>query len=523
VTDDQTLLGDPNRPLRHRAFFAAASEHKEGSHEYRQLLAGLLVLRLLDKWPKPSDATPEENEVRIALFVPVKNAVEAIEESPVKRVLANLIEAISTFSYGGRDGRLKQLIVYAQFLEREKRWEPAADVYGTAVDLINATGQNSDLVLMCYDRSAYCLREAGQRVHPHELLSTGIEIATNQRNQSARQHDDGAIERIDYWLERMRIAIATLAAQMLEERKEWESAAAIYAGAIDLKKTRPTDRGQLPTWYERAAYCFRQVGEISRAREMLNDGIEVARELHDLPKVLYLRISDAVVERQTGDLPQAEFQLAAIMEEAKSAGQHEMLARATHERGVVAHERRQYAQAAEYHREAAGLYGEQRMVRRALTDLAVSLGELGHHDYAMKVLRAVWRAPETEAEPRDIAGLNLMRGAFLADRRDTFDDMRRQLDPKQMSGRLGAHYWLFAGQGFHHFGDLDSARAAIEEAIRLAEHFAVYKLLTEAKAVLSAIDDRPVPWREPEESPTLAALFAEIDEGRGMFEGAIAA
>jgi hypothetical protein len=66
VTDDQTRLDDPNRPLRHRAFFSAAGEHQEGSHDYRALLAGLLVLRLLDKWPKPSDATPEENDARIA-------------------------------------------------------------------------------------------------------------------------------------------------------------------------------------------------------------------------------------------------------------------------------------------------------------------------------------------------------------------------------------------------------------------------------------------------------------------------
>ena len=523
MTDEQTFLGDPNQPLRHRAFFTAASEYQEGSHEYRALLAGLLVLRLLDKWREPSGATAEENEARIALFVPVKNAVEAIAETPIKRVLANLIEAISAFSYGGPDGRLRQVIAYARFLEQEKHWEPAADVDATAIELINATGKNADLLSMCYDRRAYCLRQAGQRVRAHELLATGIEIATNQRNQAARQHDEAAIARIEYWLARLRIAIATLAGEMLEERKEWESASAIYAGAIELIKTQPLERAQLPHWFERAAYSFRQVGEIARAREMLNDGIEVARELGDRGMALYLRISDAVVERQTGDLAHAEHQLDAIMEEAKDAGERDMLARATHERGGVAHDRHQYAQASEFFREAAELYADQSMVRRALTDLALALGELGHHDYAMKVFRAVWRAPETEAEPRDIAGLNLMRAAFLADDRLMFDRLRSELDTEKMAGRLRAHYWLFAGQGFRHFGEIELARTAFEEAIRLAEQFRVYKLLTEARALLSAMDDRPIPWREPEESPTLAALFAEIDSGRGMFAGAIAA
>jgi tetratricopeptide (TPR) repeat protein len=523
VTDEQTFLGDPNRPLPHRAFFTAASKHQERSGDYQALLAGLLVIRLLDKWREPSDATSEENQARIALFVPVKNAVEAIGETPVKRVLASLIEAISTFSYGGPDGRLQQLIAYGQFLEQEKHWEPAADVYATAIDLINTTGKNADLLLMCYDRSAYCFRQAEQAVRAHEQLSTGIEIATNQKNQAARQHNEAAVARIQYWLERLRVAIATLAGEMLEERREFDAAAAIYAGAIDVMKTRPADRGQLPNWYERAAYCLRQTGEITRARHMLNDGIEVARELRDVRTTLYLRISNAVVDRQTGDLPQAEDALDSIIGEAKNAGEREMLARATHERGVVAHDRHQYTHAVEFFREAAGLYSEERMSRRALTDLAMSLGELGHHDYAMKVFRVVWRAPETEAEPRDVAGLNLMRGSFLAGNRITFNQLRTELNYGGMSGRLRAHYWLFVGQGQRRFGDLEAARSAIEEAIRLAEEYSVRTLLTEAKAVLSAMDDRPIPWREPEESPTLAALFAEIDEGRGMFAGAIAA
>jgi hypothetical protein len=153
----------------------------------------------------------------------------------------------------------------------------------------------------------------------------------------------------------------------------------------------------------------------------------------------------------------------------------------------------------------------------------MSLGELGHHDYAMKVFRPVWRASETEPEPRDVAGLNLMRGAFLAGDGTTFNQLRAELNYNGMSGRLRAHYWLFVAQGQQYFGDLEAARTATEEAIRLAEEYSVRTLLTEAKAVLSALDDKPIPWRDPEDTPTLAALFAEIDEGRGMFAGAIAA
>lgn len=523
MTDDQFYVGDPNKRLRHRVFFVAASEMPEGSSEYRAMLAGLLVLRLVDKWPEPLGTTSDDNAARIQDFVPVKNHIEAMDDTPVKRVLSGLLEAVSNFSYGQPDSRIARLIAYGQFLEDGRYWEPAADTYGAAVDLIIAAEANTDLLAMCYSRAAYCERQVPHLLRAHELLSAGIEIATKQRDEATSARDDLAIARLDYWLARMRIAIATLAGELLEDRKEWESASAIYVGAIELINMQPPERSQLPHWYERAAYCYRHIGDIARAREMLNDGIEAARELGDHRKTLYLRISDAVVERQAGALPQAEDQLDAIMREAKNAGEPELLARATHERGGVAHDRHQYAQASEFFREAAGLYTDQRMVRRALTDLALSLGELGHHDYAMKVFRAVWLAPETEAEPRDIAGLNLMRAAFLADDRVTFDRLRSELDPENMAGRLRAHYSLFVGQGLRHFGEIDAARDALEGAIRLAEQFAVYKLLTEARALLSAMDDRPIPWREPEESPTLATLFAEIDAGRGVFAGAIAA
>jgi tetratricopeptide (TPR) repeat protein len=524
VTDDQSPLGDPNNRLRHRVFFVAAGEMREGSPEYRAMLAGLLVLRLLAKWPEPSGTTSDDNAARIQDFVPVKNHIEAMDDTPVKRVLSGLLEAVSNFSYGQPDSRIARLIAYGQFLEDGEYWEPAADTYGAAIDLITAGQANTDLLPMCYARAAHCERQVPHLLRAHELLSTGIEIATKQHEQARLAGDDVAIAHADYWLARMRIAIATLAGELLEDRKEWESAAAIYVGAIELIiATAGPERVQLPRWYERAAYCLRQIGDIMRAKDMLHDGIEVASELHDLRTALYLRISAAVVDRQTGDLPQAEYALDSIIGEAKNAGERELVARATHERGVVAHDRHQYTHAVEFFREAAGLYSEERMSRRALTDLAMSLGELGHHDYAMKVFRAVWRAPETEVEPRDVAGLNLMRGSFVAGDRVTFNRLRTELNYGGMSGRLRAHYWLFVGQGQRRFGDLESARTAIEEAIRLAEEYSVRTLLTEAKAVLSAIDDRPIPWRDPEDSPTLAALFAEIDEGRGMFAGAIAA
>jgi tetratricopeptide (TPR) repeat protein len=520
VTDASSSFGDPNKPLRHRAFFAAAGQLPEGSNEYRTMLAGLLVLRLLDKWEEPKGTSAEDNDTRIRDFVPVKNNVETIVESPVKRVLADLIEAIRAFSYGESDGRLPRLIAYAQFLEDEKHWEPAVDAYGTAIELIASTDANADLLLICYERSAYCARQVARLVEAHHFLSIGIDIATNQRDDSTRRHDDAEIAAIEFWLTRMRIAIATLAGDLLAERQEWESAAEIYIGAIELIKQQSLDRGQLPHWYERAAYCLRQIGQIPRAKDLLHEGIEVARALRDMRTELYLRISNGVLELQTGDLPQAESELDAIIHDAKNASDQEMLARATHERGMVAYERNQLELAVGLFHAAAAAYTEPRLKHRVLPDVAMALGDLGHVEHARKVYYFVRHAPQTEPEPRTIAGLNLMRIAELSGDKGAFDRYRAEVEKESMSGRLRAHFHLIAGQGFRRFGDIPAARAAFEEAIILAEQHRVYKLLTEADAMLSSTDDRPILWKQPEESPNLARVFEEIDSRRGPFAGA---
>ena len=515
VTDDQAFAGDPNRPLKHRPFFVAASEMRENSPEYRSMLAGLLMLRLIDKWPEPVGRTSDDNDARIADFVPVKNHIEAIDDTPIKRVLSDLLEAVSNFSYGQEDRRLAPLIAYAQFLEQGEHWEPAADTYRTAIDVVTAAGRARDdeLLLMCYGHAAACLREVGDLPRAHDLLSTGIEIATKQ--------DDRATEvSREYWLHHMRVAIAIVGAQLLERGHAWDSAASIYIGAIDLINTRPAYKSDLLMCYERAAYCYRQIGEIDRAADLLHTGIETALALQDVRWSLYLRISNAVLELQKGDLPEAEFELDTIIAEATRLNEPGMLARATHERGMVAYERNQYERAVGLFHAAASAYTDPRMKHRVLPDIAMALSDLGHHDYARNVYLFIRNATQTESEPRTIAGLNLMKLAEMTADRATFERYRAEVATEPMSGRLKAHFHLIAGEGFRRFGDAPAARKEFEEAIGLARQYRVYKLLTEAETMLSSTDDRPIPWKQPSESPALSVLFNEIDTHTGVFAGA---
>ena len=406
---------EPNQPVPHLAFWQAASKAAEGSTDYEILTAGLLVLRILDRWRFRAKTA---RDVTFHEFVHVKRKAESLPQSPIRQVLADLVNTISDYAYGTADSRVAKLLEFARLLEESAYWEPAADVYATVIEII---------------------------------------------------------------------------------------------------ASRPEDRNRLPQCYERQAYCLRQVGEIEKAEELLLAGIDVATELQDIRSALYLRISVAVVERVKGDLPEAEYALDTIIGDAESANETEMVARALQERGVVAHERRQFATSAEFHYAAARLHSDPKMARRALLDAAVALADLGHLDYARKMCRLVRRAPDDGLESRALAGVNLMRYEALANERPTFERLRIELSTERMSGRLLAHYHLFIGQSLLHFGDISTARQEFEQAIALGEQHHLNKLLIETDKMLAAADDRPALWKEDDQSPALLALFEDIDAQRGLF------
>lgn len=514
MTDEQASAGNTKDPLRHRAFFRAAGQLPEGTQESNAMMAGLVVMRLLDKWPEPKSDI-EVWAARASDFEPVEAHIAGLVDKPIARALTAIVEAIKEYSRGNFDHRVPRLISYAQFLEESEYWEAAADVYDTAVEQITKSGRDTELLLMCYARSAHCLRKVGQLVRAHERLSAGIDVATNWKEEATAAHRD-------YWLPRMRVDMATVSAEILEQSREWESAAEIYIGAIELIKTRPPDKPQMLPCYERAAFCLRQIGQIERAESLLDAGFALALELQDVHWSLYLRISSAVVERQKGNLGDAEIELDTIIEDAEHANETEMIARAMHEKGVVAYERKQVVTAVELVYAAAQRYTDQKMARRALVDAAVGLADLGRVDYARRVCQVVRRAPDDGLESRSLAGVNLMKYAALSDDRNAFEHLRSELEAESMSGRLRAHYYSFMGQGLLHFGDTRAARTAFQRAISIAQQHRVYKLIIDTEKMLAAADDRPVIWKESDQSPGLVALFQDIDAARGLFAEATA-
>lgn len=91
--------------MRHLAFFRAASAELEGSREYQALLAGVVVMRLLDK----SCSRDGDHERWLRELTPVQQAVDALDDSPDRRALQSVVDAIATFA-GNADTRAERLI-----------------------------------------------------------------------------------------------------------------------------------------------------------------------------------------------------------------------------------------------------------------------------------------------------------------------------------------------------------------------------------------------------------------------------
>jgi tetratricopeptide (TPR) repeat protein len=223
-----------------------------------------------------------------------------------------------------------------------------------------------------------------------------------------------------------------------------------------------------------------------------------------------------------GDLPSAEGQLDAVIVDAERAGESDALARARHNRGLVAYERGQFEKAAAYFYSAANRYPDAKQVQRALADVAMALSDLGQLDFARRTYAAARNASESPTEIRTLAGLNLMRIAVLSGNQKTFDSLRQVLANEEMPGRFRAHYHLISGQGFRRFGQAGFARASFESAILVAQAHKVNRLVIEAESMLAAEPDvRPVPKKDVRASPDLADLLEDIAQGRGVFAGTV--
>jgi len=365
--------------VRHLAFFRAASTEVEGSSEYRGLLAGLVVLRLIDKC-RSSNRDPE---LQAREVLPVRQAVEAMENGQMQRALRELLDSTATLMQGRPDSCVEKLASYGRLLERDARWDPAADVHLTAIELGNES------------------------------------------------------------------------------------------------------RALLPRCYQRAAICFRKMGQLSRVEELLREGQRIATENGDEFWWLQIRLSVASLAIHKGELSEAERVLDAILAAADASGSTMVAAQVRQGLGHAAYERKQYGRAVEYFHAAVQMHVDPSFKVPAILDLALALAEMGYLDVARTVLSTTRHSPHLDVEFRNSTALNLMNFATMARDRTQFELLRRELANARLNGAQLARYHIIVGQGCFAFDDLSAARREFAEAVVTAQAHGEGVALTDAKQWLA--------------------------------------
>jgi tetratricopeptide (TPR) repeat protein len=165
----------------HAAFFEVLGVLPgEGEPRWADVLAGLVTLRLVDRW---ADGNAQGRLTRPALTA-VAQAVHAIDpHAPVRAALQQIVDAIRS-TLGAVHPHvdvLGRVLTYAHALRLNADWALAADAYRTVIATAREPAEQ-ELVPEAYDRLGYCLRMQGAIDEALEAYAAGRAIAEAQRN-----------------------------------------------------------------------------------------------------------------------------------------------------------------------------------------------------------------------------------------------------------------------------------------------------------------------------------------------------
>ncbi len=419
----------------HDAYYAVLAhlDGREDSAEWRATVAGLVLLRLVDRWiacPRegngysvrdaPVTSADDLNPAALGeLVAAARDAAAAVESADSKRqLLLALVEAAATGSTGDM---ARALLLYAHTLHTEATWPLAADVYGTVYRLATA---------------------------PTPVNGTDLEVL-----------GPVALERVGY-AKRMMGDLDGAAASYMDGR-----AAAIAQGdKIRDLRIRLSEAnllihvGNLP----RAVVALESIlDEASQHPEEVSRGRDLARSLR-------LEVPLLDIDLDTRDI----------------------IALARHARGTVAAMLGDHALALEHYFAAWVGYRDPARRERVWLDMAFSLANIGVRNAAHDAY-AVLHLTAREREARLTAALNLMELATMDGREDVAMTYRAEIESAAASGALPA--WLAPWAAYHsgkaeaRFGRPEHARALFMEALELAKQAQVNEVTIRADAALAAL------------------------------------
>lgn len=142
--------------LPHLPFFEALATLEESSSAWRAAAAGLVTLRLFEKWVEDSR---RGMLLETAEVTSVWAAIDAVDAGDVGRNILHGIVRLASHPNARPSAALAALTAYARSLQFDAQWALAADAYGTVVR--HGSTADPELATSASFLRGYCLRMTG--------------------------------------------------------------------------------------------------------------------------------------------------------------------------------------------------------------------------------------------------------------------------------------------------------------------------------------------------------------------------
>ncbi|HVX41694.1 MAG TPA: tetratricopeptide repeat protein [Gemmatimonadaceae bacterium] len=145
--------------LRHLAFFEELSGMDESDTSWRAVSAGLVVMRLVDRWIEDASVSAPIDAWAMSA---VREAIAQVSETtPIRRILTSVVDVMVASTPADLHALVPRLMAYGQALEYEAKWALAGDVYGTITAHVHPV-EDADLATGAHLQLGFCLRTLGE-------------------------------------------------------------------------------------------------------------------------------------------------------------------------------------------------------------------------------------------------------------------------------------------------------------------------------------------------------------------------
>ena len=145
--------------IRHLAYFEELAALDEREDAWREISAGLVVLRLIDSWFEQGAAVVAPGAWNLGAVI---NAVADIPPGrPARGMLRSIVDAMVDARTPDAHMVAPRLMAYARSLDFDARWNLAIDVYRSVIGHSEPL-DDTDTVIAAHLRLGFCLRQVGE-------------------------------------------------------------------------------------------------------------------------------------------------------------------------------------------------------------------------------------------------------------------------------------------------------------------------------------------------------------------------